>query len=347
MNVAVLSIDYKSAPMSLLGQLTANKDDITHYVSAMVGTVFFEEVVVISTCNRIEWVFTSSDYRASLQVLFSLIHNKTGVDEVSLRRASNIYAYRHAVRHLFDVVCGLKSMVIGESEILTQVKQAMLFCQECGATKSTLNKLFQTVIATGKEVRASTKISSGPQSVSSIAIESIRCHNPDFLTQPMLLIGAGVMVRRAVAKLSSMGHQSLFITNRTMGRLQAITDMVESISVVPFATIRQTLHRFRTLYVAVSTKDTLIKASDVACLTSPQTMVDLGVPQTIDPACHDLDHIHLIGMADLELVSNQTIQIRKNDIDLVEQFIDLATLELNRWQSYRSQMHSCPAVQYA
>jgi len=347
MNSVVLSIDYQSAPMSLLEKVASNKDDKTHYLTTLLDTMFFNEMVIISTCNRSEWVFTSPDYRKALAVLFQCIKDRTGISESVIRRISNIYVHNVAIQHLFEVTCGLKSMVIGENEILTQVKNGHSFCMEFGATGSELNKLFQTVVATGKNVRTNTKISSGAHSISSIAIEAIRHHNPNFIHEPMLLVGAGVMIQRALVKLNAMGHTSLFVANRTMSRAEEMAETFNAITVLPFAAIRQKLHEFRTIYVALSTRDYLIRRSDLQFSKQSQTLVDLGVPRNIDPDCDTLPHTKLISMGALEAVSNNTIDTRTNDITKVNAMIAESRVELNRWQAYRTQAKSWPVVQYA
>ncbi len=346
--IVVLSIDFKTAPIALLEKVSCNKDDMTHYLSTLLGTLFFDEMVIISTCNRTEWVFTSPHPQKAVSILHQKIHALTGIATSILSTITTLYHHNSALRHLHELACGLKSMVIGESEILTQIKQGHAFCMEFGATRAHLNKVFQSIIATGKEARTKTQISAGAHSISSIGIEAIKQHNPNFLNEPMLLIGSGMMIQRALVKLSAMGHSQLTIANRTMSRVDTLAETIPHIQVIPFATVRHQFHQFRTLYIAISSKEPFIRCCDIGHIDHALTIIDLGIPRNVSPDCGTLASVTLVGVAELEAISNQTIQTRKNDIEPVMRFIDNAISELHRWDHYRSEKKLCqPLSQYA
>ena len=347
MQVSILSVDFKTAPIELLEQLACNKDDMTHYLSALIPTMFIDEMVIISTCNRTEWVFRSPEPKKAMDVLITSIKDKTGIATSIIKKIATIYNDQSAKQHLFELACGLKSMVIGENEILTQVKKGHAFCMEFGATGSALNKLFQSVVAMGKDVRTHTKISSGAHSISSIAIEAIKKKQPEFISSPILLVGAGVMIQRALVKLTAMGHTQISISNRTMSKVEELANVYDQVTVVPFANIRKKLHLFKTIYVAISTKQYLIQASDLAGLDQETVIVDLGIPRNIDPDCQHHPLTQVIGVTQLESISSATIQTRTNDIDKVMLMIQSGIQDLNRWESYRSQARPWPEQQYA
>ena len=191
---------------------------------------FFTEMVIISTCNRVEWVFLSPEPTKALSVLMDCIKTKTNISRSIIQNVGTVYNDDEALAHLFELTAGLKSMVLGENEILAQIKESHSFCLEFGTTGPKLNKIFQSMIATGKQVRATTNISKGAHSISSIAIEAIKHSHQNFLNEPILLIGAGVMVKRAIAKLTSLGHKNISISNRTMSRVEHLSEVFDHLS---------------------------------------------------------------------------------------------------------------------
>ena len=142
MDITVISFNYTNTPIDLLEKCAANKDDVTYYLSNTIGTIFFKEFVLVSTCNRTEFVFISPDREKPLIICLVLIKEKTNVSASILYKQATVYKNLDAIWHLFQVVSGLKSMVLGENEILTQIKQHYAMCMEFGATGAYLNKFF-------------------------------------------------------------------------------------------------------------------------------------------------------------------------------------------------------------
>ncbi|MGC6367747.1 MAG: glutamyl-tRNA reductase [Candidatus Marinamargulisbacteria bacterium] len=337
MNVTVVSFNFTNTPIDLLERLSCNKDDITAYLSTTIGTMFFKEFVIVSTCNRTEFIFISPDSEKAISVLYNQIKEKTNIAESILYRHGHIYKEMDGIWHLFKVVCGLKSMVLGENEILTQIKQNYGTCMEFGATGPYLNKFFQLLIATGKEVRSVTQISKGAHSISSIAIEAIKGIDPQFCEKPMLLIGAGVMIQRALAKLNAIGHQQICIANRTRSKAEALADIYDNVSVIPYASIKQNIHKFHTIYVGIYSQTKFFSSVDFIHNPTTKILVDVGLPRTIDASCEDVEHLNVITVDALESVANQTIQQRTAVIPHVESCIRVAISELNDWLSYRDE----------
>ena len=337
MDITVISFNFTNTPIDLLEKCAANKDDITYYLSNTIGTIFFKEFVLVSTCNRTEFVFISPDRDKAIDYLFGLIKDKTNVASSILSNHASIYKNLDAIWHLFQVVSGLKSMVLGENEILTQIKQHYAMCMEFGATGAYLNKFFQLLIATGKEVRTVTQISKGAHSISSIAIEAIKGIDPDFHQKPMLLIGAGIMIQRALAKLNAIGHQNICIANRTKSKADALADIYDNVSVIPYASIKQELSKFHTVYVGIYSQTKFFSKNDFIHNPSTQILVDVGLPRTVDESCETVSHLNVVTVDALESVANQTIKQRKSVIPHVESCIRVAISEFNDWLSYREE----------
>ena len=338
MNITVVSMNYTNTPIEILEKCSCSKDDLTYYLSATMGTLFFDEMVILSTCNRTEWVFISADSKKSVDLLLTKIKEKTNIsNKIILKRHATVLHGFDAIMHLFQVVCGLKSMVLGENEILTQVKDNYAMCMEFGATSAYLNKLFQLLIATGKEARTVTNISKGAHSISSIAIEAIKDIQDDFLHRPILLIGAGVMIQRALVKLAAMGHQNLCIANRTMSKAENLAELYPNTRVIPFASIKRELMNVDIIYAGIYSSSFIINANDLMHLTDPKIVVDVSLPRSVDPTINQLDHVQFISVDKLEAVANQTIERREAVIPHVESIIRVALSDFNDWLTYRNE----------
>ncbi len=336
MPINLISFNYKHVPMEELEQLCCDKDGQTHYLSKLVPSIFFEEMVIVSTCNRIEWTFVCKNSEKAIDVLLNEIAEYSGLKKRRLKSMMTVVSGTEPVlRHLFELVSGLKSMVLGENEILGQIKDQYSFCYEFGATKSLLNKSFQMVIALGKDVRSKTGISKGAHSISSIAIEAIRRDFGTFLNYPLLFVGAGVMIQRALAKLTAMGHQQLWVSNRTMSKAEALAHNYEHLNVIPYADIYKELHRFATIYVAIHSHEFLFQPGHFEHLDDHKCVVDLGVPRNVDPMCARLLNVSIISIGQLDHIATSTIDGRRNEIQSVEVLIDETLSEFKRWQSFR------------
>lgn len=334
MSVGILSINFKTATIEQLEACACNKDGISDYLSNLVESVLFGEMIVLSTCNRIEWVFTSPALNQSFEALIHHISVKAGLSKDTIRGISSSYIDTDAYQYLFELVSGLHSMVLGENEILAQIKDSYAFCLEFGATKASLNKLFQSVIAFGKDVRTKTNISSGAHSISSIAIEAMKDTCSNFLHQPILLIGAGVMIQRALVKLSAMGHKSMWISNRTMSKAEELAQIYDLI-VIPYASIKHELHRFSTIYLGIHSPNHLLYYQHFMNRVDPITIVDVSIPRSIHPNCKQLPNLNVISIDQLELVAKRTMQSRLSDIPVVETLAKQAINDFNTWKVNR------------
>ena len=175
-----------------------------------------------------------------------------------------------------------------------------------------------------------TQISAGAHSISSIAIEALKEQDPSF-KKPLLLIGAGVMIQRAIVKLIAMGHTQLWIANRTMSKAESLANIHADLSVIPFASIKQSIARFSTVYIGVHSTNYVLTKDDIKYFKDHKTIVDVSLPRSVDPKCQELSNINFISVDKLEAVANQTIQTRKSVVPHVHAMIRVAISEFNDW----------------
>jgi glutamyl-tRNA reductase len=274
------------------------------------------EVVVLSTCNRMEVYGACVDPRRVMQSLEGFLRERFGVDTEPL------HLYEHtgseAARHLFRVASGLDSMVLGETEIFGQVKKAYHVAHEAGATGKKLNKLFQHSFQLGKKVRNTTQIQRGTTSVGSVAVDLAEKIFGNLEHCKVLLIGAGDMSRRTAASLQSRGARSIFVSNRSYDRAVELAAELDAEAI-----------RFDDWPVQILSADILISSTSaphhvilaehiVPVLRKrrgrPLFLIDIAVPRDIDPAIDGLDGVYLYDMDALQMIADEARQRREDQI---------------------------------
>src|SRR5215218_587576 len=219
MKVFVAGLSYKTAPVELREQLAVSPSTLRCSACRLKIGGDLEEVVLLSTCNRVEVYGVASKVNGNVHGLFG--HLGAGT------RDFEPYLYVHegddAVRHLFSVACGLDSMVLGETEITRQLKHAYQTAQEAKLTGRILNRAFQTALQTAKEIRTNTQIQRGATSIGSVAVDLAgKIFNGDLSDKTVMIIGAGKMGEACVRHLSKKGARSILVSNRSFERAEGL-----------------------------------------------------------------------------------------------------------------------------
>ena len=325
MEIGVLGTDFRQTPIAMREQLCMDPEMRDHELCQWRDQVGFSECVLLATCNRIELYVAAPDIQACLKRLKTAW---VGDGDVSM------HAYYHdvAIDHLFAVASGLKSMVLGESEILGQVKQAYQHAVDAQLTGPYLNKLFQSSIALGKRVREETGIANGVYSISSIAVDQLRQHNLEFFGQSVLVIGAGTMARRAVKKMVAIGHPAVTLTNRTAATGRALaTDL--GVAYTPWDAALSALDTYPNILIAVGAKQPVIVPAMIT--QTPRTIIDLGMPRNVHPDVDQQAGVSVTLVDDLMEIANRNVAARKQAYGDVEVHMHEQRLEYQRWAAYR------------
>lgn len=286
------------------------------------------EVVVLSTCNRMEIYGAAADKGGVLDRMENFLRQRFGVDSESL------HLYEHggceAARHLFRVASGLDSMVLGETEIFGQVKKAYQLAHESGATGKRLNKLFQHSFQLGKKVRNSTEIQRGTTSVGSVAVDLAEKIFGKLEHCKVLLIGAGDMSRRTAASLQSRGANSIFVSNRSYDRAVELAAELNA-DAIRFDDWPQQILTADILISSTSAPHHVILAEHIVPVLRkrrgrPLFLIDIAVPRDIDPAIDSLDGVYVYDMDALQMIADDARrrredQIRKCD-QIIQRFLD-------------------------
>ena len=319
MNIGIISTNYKTASLHEIESVHLNRDLIQRLYNER-ESLDIEELVVLVTCNRIEIYFVSENIGSSQDTLIQWISEKKGVSLSLCNQQFIRQSGATLIEHLFAVVSGIDSMVLGENEILSQVKDAYILAQSHHATGSMFNKLFQTAIAVGKRARSETEISRGAYSISSIAIEVIRETILEYFEKKIVIIGLGVMGKRALKKLLALGHPSITVTNRTDDVAKTIAEQ-EKVTYLPYLSMLDTVHHYDIILIAVNSQSHILtkkhfQKEDV----QTSLILDLGLPRNASPAIKDTKTT-VVSVDGLKATAEKNIASRLEEVNQVKKII--------------------------
>ena len=288
----------------MLERVTIAPDHLAKAVSGLAQRDNVREAVILSTCNRTEVYVVAELFHGAYGDVRDLLCElgDLGVDELS----PHLYSQHDtaAVTHLFEVAAGLDSAVLGESEILGQVRTAWDVAQREGASRSTLNQLFRSALATGKRARNETGIARGTASISHAAVEMISDAIGDLSGRRALVVGAGSMGEGVAVALRRAGGAEILVANRTPDRGSALAERVDGVS-VGFDRLSEAVAAADVIIVGTGADEAVLTHSLVAdaraarATTRPLHIVDIGVPRNVDPSVGDLVGVTLADLDDL------------------------------------------------
>lgn len=337
MHNALIGVDFKTTSLQILEKFHFNPQQVEEFLRSIPDEAPVSELVLLSTCNRSEFYFSTEDVDGGIEWLLAHLAGYFSVELGVLRQFTYLANCDGAVRHLYEVASGVQSMVFGENEILGQLKAAYTLSQKLGATGSQLNKLFQSAIYVGKHVRDKTGIGSGAYSVSSIAIDSLIQHYGDLRGLKILIVGAGTMSIRAIKKLKALAHHELYISNRTIGKADELAEEY-GLAVVSYDGLWQRLDDYDVVYIATATEDPILYATHFSGTSGEKTVVDMGVPRNVSEDVGALPNVTLITMTELKSVADQTLAERRSRLPDVNAIISSELMEFTKWYDHRQGM---------
>ena len=304
MSILVVGVNHRSGPLALLERVTISPDHLAKAVSGLAQRDNVREAVVLSTCNRTEVYVVAELFHGAYGDVRDLLCElgDLGVDELT----PHLYSQHDtaAVTHLFEVAAGLDSAVLGESEILGQVRTAWDVAQREGASRSTLNQLFRSALATGKRARSETGIARGTASISHAAVEMISDVVGELSGRRVLVVGAGSMGEGVAVALRRAGGAEILVANRTSDRGSALAERVEGVA-VGFDRLPEAVAAADVIIVgtgadqAVLTHSLVADARAARASSRPLHIVDIGVPRNVDPSVAELPGVTLADLDDL------------------------------------------------
>jgi glutamyl-tRNA reductase len=338
LHVGALGTDFKSASLRMRDALYLDDDRLLAFFRSIPDNAPLNEIVALSTCNRIEIYYVCDDHAEASSWLRDHLVKFHGVPRPHLDRAFKEYRCAEAVRHLLHVVSGTESMVFGEHEILGQVRDAYHLCHRNKTTSSYLNRLFQHAVATGKKVRSLTTAGRGALSVGSIAVERIieLCGSVD--KKDILVAGAGTMGIRTVKRLKAANAGSITLVNRTNERARSYCEHF-GLRFLPWSGFHSAAGRFDVVVLTTASQEYVLSVADFPELADHRRLVvDLGAPRNAEPAVGALPGISLVCIDDLEEISDRRLADRKKDTELISAIIEEQVDKFTKWYNVKTRL---------
>ncbi len=324
MSLACLGLNHRTTPVEVRECFAIAKPRLARTGAELIEKTPIDQCVVLSTCNRMEIYFCADDPAAAGE---SIREYFTGSrDDVECREG---YFYESsgvdAMMHLCRVLSGLDSMVLGETEIFGQVKEAYRVALAAGITGGILNKVFQKAFSIGKKVRRETNINVGATSIGSVAVELAGQIFGELKGSQVLILGAGEMSRVTAQSLKSRGAKSIFVANRTHERAEELAQMVEG-EAIRYDQWCEYLKRIDIVIAATSAPHYMITRELLLPLREARKfrslfLIDISVPRNIDPAAADIDEVYVYDIDTLRLLADEARRSREREIRHCEEII--------------------------
>lgn len=333
MQLFALGINHRTAPLDLRERTAFDQERLAEALRDATGRGQAGEAAILSTCNRTEiYCGLPAASADSMIQWFSGYHQ---LPASSLRPYLYIHPGREAVKHAFRVAAGLDSMVLGEPQILGQMKDAFAAAHDAGTTGKMLNKLFQQTFSVAKLVRTDTAIGANPVSVAFTAVSLAKRIFNQLADQTVLLIGAGEMIELTAKHLREQNVTRFIVANRTLERARSLADLYAG-EAIPLADLPDHLSRADiVISCTASTLPILGKGAVERALRlrrhRPIFMIDMAVPRDIEVEVGELEDVYLYTVDDLQTVVEENIDARRRAAGDAEKIIDLQVLDFMRW----------------
>jgi len=335
MHIVTLGLNHQTAPVDTREKLAFKSEEIPEALRRLLDTSRLEEALILSTCNRVElYGFTPrlEECRRELESFLADFH-RLPVTEFS----DKLYFHTgpEAIRHSFRVASSLDSMVIGEPQILGQLKEAFFLASEARTTGLILNRLMHRSFFIAKEVRTRTRIASAAVSVSFAAVELAKKIFGDLKGKKVMLIGAGEMCELAARHFVNQGVDQVLVTNRTFSRARELAAEFEGLA-VSFDSFRQELDEADIILSSTGSPDYLIGPEELSAALKkrrnrPIFLIDIAVPRDIDPRVNELDNIYLFDVDDLQEVITENLDQRQQEALRAERLVDREVEKFEQW----------------
>lgn len=338
MEIVVIGLNHRTASVELRERLSFSKEQAGELSTEILAHGLVHEVVVLSTCNRTElygvpdrWAGNRTDH---LENFLMSYHN---LQPENVNGSFYRHVDRDAVRHIYRVASGLDSMMLGEAEILGQVRTAYTNAYNLGSTGRILNRLFQSAIEVGKRVRTDTGIGVRPMSVAFAGVKLAEQHLTSLKDRRGLILGAGVTSERVLRHLCDRGMQQIRILNRTPEHANVLASRYGG-EVLPWKDLQKSLAWPDLVVASVASSEPVLTRAMVEKVTARRKkrtlmLMDLGVPRNIAPDVGELKNVYLYNIDGLKEIVLQNLKAREQEIPRAEAIVEEHIQNFTRWQA--------------
>ena len=346
MSLVLFGVNHNTAPVEVRERLAISPGRLADATRSLVGRPGVREGMILSTCNRVELLtYQELGGNGVGADLLGFLHEYFAVQPSVIE--PHMYEFRggEAVRHLFRVAASLDSMVVGESQILGQVKESYTVARGVGAVQGSLDGLMQRAFTVAKRVRTETAIGSSSVSIASVAVDLAKKIFGSLEGKQVLLVGAGKMSELAARHLMAQGASAILVSNRTEARAEKIAEEFGG-TVVPFELLEREAHRADIVITSTGSVTPIFKQSHArkflrARRGRPMFFIDIAVPRDVDPKMHTVEGIFVYDIDDLQGVAANNMAERGREAEAAEQIV---SSEVEKYQKRMQTLDAVPAI---
>ncbi|MDG5786892.1 glutamyl-tRNA reductase [Evansella sp. AB-P1] len=334
MHILVVSLNYKTTPVEIREKFSF-QEDIASGLTKLRQSKSILECVIVSTCNRSEIYIVADQLHTGRYYTKVFLSEWFNIPKEDFSPYLDIREDEHAIEHLFRVSCGLDSMILGETQILGQIRDSFLKAQENGTTGTMFNHLFKQAVTLGKRAHSETSIGENAVSVSYAAVELGRKIFGEFTNKNVLILGAGKMSELTAKHLSASGVNDITVMNRTKAKADELASKFNGHS-KDIRELEASILHADILISSTGSKEYVVTKSAVQELAKerkgrPLFLVDIAVPRDIDPALAEIDDVYLYDIDDLQGIVASNLEERKQEAEKIELMIEEELIDFSHW----------------
>lgn len=346
MNIAVVGLSHKTAPVEVREKLSIPEPQIEEAIAALGNYTHIEECAILSTCNRLEIYVVTQDTQPGIREVMQFLSDSSKLPLTVLRPHLFILLHEDAVMHLMRVAAGLDSLVLGEGQILAQVKQTHKLGQQYKGISRILNRLFKQAITAGKRVRTETNIGTGAVSISSAAVELAVIKGQDLEQSKVAIVGAGKMSRLLVQHLISKGAGEIIILNRSIQRGQELASKFPEaqITVHPLSEMMSIIATSDLVFTSTGATEPILDRAKLTAVLNPEhslMLIDISVPRNVATDVNELSQVHAFNVDDLKAVVAQNHETRRQMAQEAEALLEE---EVEAFQVWWQSLETVPTI---
>ena len=330
MNIGVVGVNHNLAPINVREAVSFTDTKKIEAINILLDREI-DEIVILSTCNRSEIYISGENIQQKVDEVANFYKDYFGVKDIEqyLFKKTNL----EAIQHLFDVTAGLDSLVVGEDQILGQVKDAHEFCMKLGATKKVFNKLFRDAVTTSKEIKTITKISQQPLSISYIGVKLLKEKMGTLEGKNALIVGLGKMNLLTLNHLEEENVKNFYIANRNIEKTKEIENKFDNIIPIEYSD-RHKIIQEKSIDIVISATSSphlVIKYDDMPKLDKKIYIMDIALPRDIDTKLKELNYVELYDIDDLKEIHDKN-DIKRNELaQKAQEIIKIKIDEFTEW----------------
>jgi glutamyl-tRNA reductase len=330
-----IGMNHQTAPVELRELVAFGRDDADEVVNAIRLVKDIKEFIVLSTCNRVEILFTTERQKEAKESVIEFLCHLSGITRSELEPALYIHENQDAIRHMFRVGASLDSMIVGEPQILGQVKEAYRTAVDRKSSSVILNRLMHRTFSLAKKIRTETAIAGSPVSISFAAVELAKKIFGDLQGKTCLLMGAGEMAELVARYLLNSRIAKILVTNRTFSRAVKLADQFHG-KAVSFDEIDDQLLATHIVITSTSSQEPIITSDQVRMAmrgrkNKPLFFIDIAVPRNVEPQVNEIDNVYVYDIDDLRGIVELNMSQRRGEAVKAERMVDEEVIRFSEW----------------